>query len=59
MGYVTGHNMRADDEGGGTAGLGMSPEALFAWIDNYCADNPLDHIMTAARRLVREPEALR
>jgi hypothetical protein len=31
---------------------GMTSEGLFAWIDNYCADHPLDSIARAAGGLL-------
>jgi hypothetical protein len=30
---------------------GMTPEALFSWIDNYCATHPLDSVARAAAGL--------
>jgi hypothetical protein len=31
---------------------GASPDALFSWIDNYCAAHPLDSVARAARTLL-------
>lgn len=50
MGFVTGHNAYSVEHG--ETGAGRSPNAIFAWVDNYCATSPLDNLMTAASRLV-------
>jgi hypothetical protein len=33
---------------------GLDAEAVFAWVDQYCAQHPLDPLMTAVRALVKE-----
>lgn len=55
MGFVTGHNFY--NESASMTGYGVSPDALFAWVDNYCAANPLENIITAAAELVKALKA--
>ena len=33
---------------------GLDVEAAFAWLDHYCAQHPLDPLMTAVRELLKE-----
>ena len=33
---------------------GLDVEAAFAWLDHYCAQHPLDPLMTAVRALLKE-----
>jgi hypothetical protein len=32
---------------------GIDAEAVFAWIDNYCRDHPLEHIVDASKAVYR------
>lgn len=50
-GFMTGINA-TQRLGNVTASTDMP--AMVAWIDNYCAANPLDNVATAAQRLVAE-----
>ena len=49
-GYVTGYN--AWVEGSNDVGEGTDIDGLLAWIDNYCAENPLNSISKAASALI-------
>lgn len=43
--------------GAGYAGETMrnsDADAMLAWMDNYCAANPLDYVSTAAEHLIQE-----
>jgi hypothetical protein len=33
---------------------GLDVEAVFAWVDRYCAQHPLDPTITAVRALLKE-----
>lgn len=52
LGFVSGYNVYEDPKGNvapGVSGLG-----LLAWVDQYCAANPLDTLFTAGVKLVIE-----
>ena len=51
LGYVTSVNANVLT-GTGDVSRGDSPDALFAWIDNYCAAHPLDSVARAAGALL-------
>jgi hypothetical protein len=51
LGYVTGVNanlLSVDQDVSG----GATPNALFTWVDNYCAAHPLDSLARAAGALL-------
>lgn len=52
-GVLTGWNIGADDEPDFIMPNGQ-PTAWEAWLTNYCAQNPLDYLMTAVWALHRE-----
>lgn len=51
-GYLSGYNSASDD----IDFLDSKPNtvALYAWVDNYCASNPLDSLIVAAFKLRKE-----
>ena len=51
-GFLTAHNFLIPGAYDITKGVGN--EGLFAWIDNYCSQNPLKSISYAAAVLVRQ-----
>ena len=51
LGYVTSVNANVLTVGQDVA-KGDNPEALFTWIDDYCAAHPLDSVARAAGSLV-------
>lgn len=51
LGYITSVNANFLTSSPDVSG-GASPDALFTWIDNYCAGHPLDSVARAARALV-------
>lgn len=51
LGYVTSVNANVLT-GTGDVSRGDRPEALFTWIDNYCAAHPLDSLARAAGALL-------
>jgi hypothetical protein len=52
LGYLSGVAM---DKSAVSEAIGQTDAAgIFAWIDNYCRQNPLDRIDTAASLLVLE-----
>jgi hypothetical protein len=52
IGYVNGVNAYNND--GRDFLLATDPNAIVAWVDNYCRSNPLEHIFDAAHALVDE-----
>lgn len=54
LGFVTGRN--AFGPGTGDLAPGVHAEGLTAWVDQYCAANPLESVSTASFKLVRELE---
>lgn len=52
LGFVTGYNMYEDPKG--NVAPSVSATALLAWVDQYCAANPLDSLTTAGVKLVSE-----
>lgn len=50
VGYISGYNAWVD--GKADISEGTDVPGLLAWIDNYCAQNPLDKIATAANALI-------
>jgi hypothetical protein len=52
MGYLTAFNIW----GAGPSDIseGTDPEGVGAWIDNYCAQHPLDSLAKAAEQLIYE-----
>lgn len=57
LGFVSGYNMYADARG--NVAPGVSATALLGWVDQYCAANPLDSLMTAGLKLVLELKSRR
>jgi hypothetical protein len=57
-GLITGYNHYGPDPAGGTAS-GIDIQGIYAWVDQYCAANPLDNLVTAGFRLVDELERRR
>ena len=51
LGYVTGVNANLLSINQDVTG-GMTADALFGWIDNYCAGHPLDSLARAAGALL-------
>jgi hypothetical protein len=54
IGYVNGVNMRDSQQ---DILLTTDPNAIVAWMDNYCGAHPLDQVWTGAFHLVKELEA--
>ena len=52
LGFVTAYNMFGS--GNRLAGADTNAKGLLAWVDQYCATNPLDTVMTASSKLVIE-----
>ena len=52
LGYITAYNVYVFE--GEDVAKGVDAAGLLAWIDRYCATNPLDNIDTATMMLVRE-----
>jgi len=52
LGFVTGQN--AYRSGGGDVAHGTPGAGLVAWVDQYCAANPLDSVTTASFKLIKE-----
>jgi hypothetical protein len=54
-GFLSGVNFsRATDGKSGSLGSGTDQPGLYAWIDNYCQQHPLDDIAVATIELVYE-----
>jgi len=53
IGYVNGVNMRESQQ---DILLRTDPNAIVAWMDNYCGAHPLDQVWTGAFHLVKELE---
>jgi hypothetical protein len=51
IGALSGFNIACD---GPDVLAGLDVEAVFAWVDQYCAQHPLDPLMTAVRALLKE-----
>lgn len=51
-GYISAYNSLPN--GISNIAQGTDVEGMLAWVDNYCAKNPLDKISTAASALVDE-----
>jgi hypothetical protein len=51
LGYITSVNANVLTINQDVA-TGTSPDALFSWIDNYCAAHPLDSVARAASSLL-------
>ena len=54
-GYLTAYNRWVESESGPVSKTKM--RGVAAWIDNYCRDNPLEVVATAAERLIYAIEA--
>jgi hypothetical protein len=54
LGFVSGRNRYGP--GDGLLGAETNSTSLVAWIDRYCAQNPLDTVTKAAMELVKELE---
>ena len=54
-GYLTAYNLWVEDGSGPVNETQL--EGAYAWIGNYCWDNPLDSVSTAAARLIVTIEA--
>lgn len=52
LGYVTAANMYGDNDG--LLGTGSGATGMLAWVDQYCAANPLDSVLTASSKLIIE-----
>ena len=52
IGYLNGVNMRDSQD----ILLTTDPDAIVAWMDNYCGSHPLDQVWTGAFHLVEELE---
>lgn len=52
LGLISGMNMRSSS----AQARGPDTDALFVWIDQYCAAHPLDLLLTAADKLDHELE---
>lgn len=52
LGFVTSANLYGDNDG--LLGTGSGATGMLAWVDKYCADNPLDSVLTASIKLVTE-----
>jgi hypothetical protein len=50
LGFLTAYNLYEHDAG--NVSKGTDAKGLFAWIDNYCRDNPLENLETATVRLI-------
>lgn len=53
VGYPSGHNAFSNSSYRDVS-RNVDAEALFGWMDNYCADNPLSMIAEAANVLIIE-----
>lgn len=53
LGFVSGYNVYGPEPTGGAA-AGVDSTGILAWVDQYCAANPLDSVVTAAIKLVGE-----
>jgi hypothetical protein len=51
LGYITSVNANVLTVASDVAD-GMAPDALFSWIDNYCASHPLDSVARATGSLL-------
>jgi hypothetical protein len=56
LGYVTSFNANVLTVGQDVT-KGTSPDALFSWVDDYCAAHPLDSVARAAGNLVESLRA--
>jgi len=56
LGYIASRTQGFWTTTGLNMARGMDVHALFAWIDNYCAANPLSEIVVAANALADELE---
>lgn len=52
LGFVTSANVYGENDG--QLGSGSGATGMLAWVDKYCADNPLDTVLTASIKLVDE-----
>lgn len=52
LGFVTAANTYGENDG--LLGVGSGATGMLAWVDKYCADNPLDTVLTASAKLVIE-----
>ena len=52
LGFVTGANFFGQHDG--RLGEGLGATAMFAWVDQYCAANPLDSVLQASIKLIVE-----
>ena len=52
LGLITGMNLR----GPSIKSVGPDANALFVWIDQYCASHPLDELLTTTAKLAQELE---
>ena len=54
-GFISGGNAERVRSGGNSnVGNGVDGESLVLWIENYCRENPLDHLDQATDALVDE-----
>jgi len=51
LGYITSINANLLSVSQDVTG-GVEPDALYSWIDNYCASHPLDSVARAASAMV-------
>jgi len=51
-GYITAYNFWVEDEGGPVNRLPADGYGPIAWIDNYCQENPLEAVATAAAQMI-------
>jgi hypothetical protein len=52
LGYVTSVNANLLSVNQDDVTAGATPDALFSWIDNYCAAHPLDSLARAASAML-------
>jgi hypothetical protein len=52
LGFVTAANIYGSNDG--RLGEGSGSKGMLAWIDQYCACNPLDTVLTASAKLIIE-----
>jgi hypothetical protein len=51
MGYISAYNIFV---GHSDVAKGTDPKGLFGWIDNFCANNPLDTVESATFSLISQ-----
>ena len=56
LGFVTAHNMNLPKDAGAFRNLAENTDylGLFAWMDNYCEEHPMELIYEAAMSIVAE-----